>query len=160
EARGLSFLLVELFGDPPPDFDGLAAALAAGDVDARVQIAATLYLTIEGFQRLVEIRARDDGGQAVTPAQWGEVYDIVTLAALVRAALSAVDAQRHGQDVSGWLGQLGFTNDSFAYVVGLRDAAARQAPLLAAEWEDLYSILVALRKERSAAQWPGRGAAR
>jgi hypothetical protein len=153
EARGLAFLLAQLFGDPLPDFDALAAALAANDANARIQIAETLYLTIDGFEQLVAIRALDLAGQPVTPAQWDAVYNILALEALVRAALSAVEAQRQGQDVSGWLAQLGFSTAAFTYVVGLRDAAARQAPLLDAEWEDLYSILVQLRKERSAALW-------
>jgi hypothetical protein len=155
EASGLAFLLAELFGDPPPDFDGLAVALAANAADARVEVAETLYLTIEGFQRLVEIRALDLAGEAVTPAQWGEVYDILTLGALVHAAMSAVDAGSQGQDVTLWLAQLGFSTSAFAFVAGLRDAAARRAPLLAAEWEDLYGILAQIRKERSAAHWRG-----
>ncbi|MBV8189179.1 MAG: hypothetical protein JO339_18195, partial [Alphaproteobacteria bacterium] len=153
EARGLDFLLGQLFGDPPPDLDALAAALAANPADAQVQIAETLYLTIAGFQRLIEIRALDRAGQAVTPVQWNEVYNILRLGALVRAAMCAVDARRQGDDITARLGQLGFTSDAFTFVAGLRDAAARQAPLLAAEWEDLYSILVQVRKERSAAQW-------
>jgi hypothetical protein len=153
EANGLDELLRELFGDPLPDLAAIAAGVGGNDVTARVTVAETLFLTIEGFEELVQVHDLEAAHAAVTDEQWRHVYGTLTRGALVRAVMSAEEARRNGNDITARLDQLSLTMAGFNYFVRIRDAAARQAPVLSSEWDDVYAILVQVRKRSAFAQW-------
>jgi hypothetical protein len=89
---GLTFILKEVFGNPLPDFDALLQELTQGDKDtvkAATEAVSNLNLNVDSFTRLMEIRSKDaqsrgGPGDPVSPAEWGEVYAILTQVRKVR----------------------------------------------------------------------------
>ncbi|HEX8904639.1 MAG TPA: neuraminidase-like domain-containing protein, partial [Longimicrobiaceae bacterium] len=77
----------------------------------------------------------------------------VAAAPTTMAALLALDADRTaGRDITAGVESHGLSLAAFDFLVRMHAAAGR-GPLLAAEWDDVVSLLVQLAKLRRAAQW-------
>jgi hypothetical protein len=95
---------------------------------------------------LVEIRGAGDlaGFKAIVKAALGiDPQVLVTLS----------DDNKKGQSIEARLEQLNLTNASFTYLLRVRDLAANGQPIIDAEWEAVYSILVQAQKRRRYAAW-------
>src|SRR5262249_40206797 len=60
---------------------------------------------------------------------------------------------RKGHSIEGQLEQLTLTTASFTQLLRVHDLAANQQPIIDAEWEAVYSILVQAEKRRTYAEW-------
>lgn len=61
--------------------------------------------------------------------------------------------RKKGTDITGRLNQLSLDNPSFAYLIRIINLAKENQPILEAEWEGVYSILVQVYKKRKYAEW-------
>ena len=85
EANGLEHILEQVLGDPLPDLAALLTNLQQGtQVEETVNAITALFLTVESFTRLMEIKGKDDAGEPVGEAEWGEVYAILAQAEKVK----------------------------------------------------------------------------
>jgi hypothetical protein len=65
-----------------------------------------------------------------------------------------LDARRkEGEAIQPRLDQLSLTNAAFVYVLRIRELLAAAQPVMDAEWDSVYSILVQVSKRRRFAQW-------
>src|SRR5262249_27258754 len=86
--NGLTTILKLVLGDPLPDLDSLLQDLTQGDkgtVAAASDSISKLNLTVDSFNRLMEIRAKDrqahsDPRILVSDDEWSDVYSILTQA--------------------------------------------------------------------------------
>jgi hypothetical protein len=68
--------------------------------------------------------------------------------------LVALDQQRtHGMDITAQLEKLSLANDAFSYLLRVRTLIDNHAPVLASEWDDVYSILVQVIKRSQFDTW-------
>ena len=81
EANGLEHILKQVLGDPLPDLAALLTNLQQGtQLEETVNAITALFLTVESFTRLMEIKGKNDAGEPVTDAEWNEVYAILAQA--------------------------------------------------------------------------------
>jgi hypothetical protein len=155
EAAGLPRCLQEVFGDPLPDLDGVLARLDNGTDPARTrdEITWSLYLTIDAFRRLMQLRAKSAVPGGLTTAEWQELFAILAQAALVRQAMSLTATQSAGSDISIQAGRLGLEPGALSSLARIRALAAQVLPILDDEWNEVYSILAEAQKRRRFADW-------
>jgi hypothetical protein len=67
--------------------------------------------------------------------------------------VTLAEENKQGHSIEARLEQLNLTNASFSYLLRVRDLAANQQPIIASEWEAVYSILVQAQKKRCYAAW-------
>jgi len=90
EASGLRSILTQVFGNPLPNFDGFLVTLTMGGSTGEIKTVkdklTALGLSVEGFVRLMAIRAKDQAAQSdfrnekVTDDEWREAYSILVQA--------------------------------------------------------------------------------
>ena len=122
------------------DFDGPDAAAALA---ARQRVTQEFYLTSEAFHRLMTII-----GGSISEDEWGEVDGILARATLLASLMGLAHEQEQGNSISARLEQFGLTSVSFARLHCLRSLLAGGATILPTECEEIYSILVQIKKQR------------
>jgi hypothetical protein len=79
---------------------------------------------------------------------------LTTGIATTSAALLILDAQlQSGQDITAQLAALNLSIDAFNYLVRICNLAGQTLPLLTAEWDEVFSILIQAQKQAQYAAW-------
>jgi hypothetical protein len=76
-----------------------------------------------------------------------------TLKVRAAALLSLEEERLAGNNIMPRLDQIGLTTDGFSYLLRLRGVVAGGAALLDSEWEQVFSILLQVRKRRAFGAW-------
>ena len=157
EANGLTYMLIQVWGEPMPELDTLRADLAAAAdsvrTKARTTVGATLYLTVEEFELFMDIRQQALDGQPITAAEWQSVEGMLAEAALVKSIIGLDERRAGGEDIESRLEQLSLSVEAFAHLVLQRRLLVSDAPVLATEWDEVYAILVQAQKRRAFGAW-------
>ncbi len=138
----LNYVFRQVWGDPLPDLKALLADQAKPET--RAAIAASLYLTTEDFQTLMNIQA--GSGSAA------QADTLLARAVLVKSVIGLDEQNRAGNDITAALDQLSLTIEAFAFLVRMRGIAVN-TKLGDSEWLDVENILVQAQKRRNFAQW-------
>lgn len=63
------------------------------------------------------------------------------------------EVEKEGNDITARLEQLSLPRNAFSYLLRINDLLENISPVLDSEWNDVYSILVQMRKRREFAEW-------
>ncbi len=116
--------------------------------EAHKTVTQELYLTVGQFRQLMEML-----GGSVTPEEWEEIYAILAQVALVGGVLQLIPAWEQGNPITSRLEQLSLTVDSLSCLTRIRNLLAKDQTVLDSEWDEVYNILVQVRKRRKFADW-------
>jgi hypothetical protein len=110
ESSGFQAALNSALGSapPPPDLDTLAANLVSSDpataAGAAATLQSTLVMSVDDFNELLAIRAEDadPNSSPPTPAQWTELYNILTSASTHKNLYPVWVSQEHSAGLVYW----------------------------------------------------------
>jgi len=101
--------------------------------------------------QLANLRQAREG--AATARAGLEAILASTLGVSLNELLQLDELRAAGAGIVSRLAQLSLTSEAFACLVRLGRLISQSQPALAEEWADVYSILIAVRKQRNAALW-------
>ncbi len=112
----------------------------------------TVYLDRRDWitQRLNALSNQPHGGNELA---WLDTKVNERLGVALQDLMDLDDARQAGEGVERRLAQLGLTIAAFDRLLRIQSALAANQPVLAAEWEDVYAILVQVEKQRQFAAW-------
>ena len=67
--------------------------------------------------------------------------------------LNLAEERKQGNDITKRLDQLSLSMEAFSYLIRIHKLLVSGAELMASEWDEVYSILVQVRKRREWAEW-------
>ena len=134
------------------DLKAILSDLDDADIEeARIAletVTQVLGLTVEAFRRLMAII---EG--SITPAENVEVSEILVPASLVSSVIHLLELRKKGENILPRLSQLGLNINAFSQLIRIRNLLAIEQTVLPSEWEDVFNILLQVRKQREFADW-------
>lgn len=152
---GVDDLIGQALGVSWADLGDLLADLDSSDMEVASEalrnITERLGFNVEAFRLFMRLTSGTVSES--DESDWSQVYAILARATLTASIMILDQEQEQGKGITERLAQFGLTNAAFSYLVRMRKLLASGADLQDPEWNEVYSILLQVRKSRTFARW-------